>query len=67
MDTETGHLSKYVAIFILVLIGLTITLYLLDQLTNSHIIKSIGCAFLYNIPMGSLTSVLTHGCASIPA
>jgi hypothetical protein len=67
MDTETGHLAKYVGIFILVLIGIVVSIYLLDQMTGGHIIKSLSCGILYTIPMGSLTSVLTHGCAAIPA
>jgi hypothetical protein len=67
MDTETGHLVKYVAIFILVLISIGVTIYLIDNITGAGLVKGIASVILYVIPLGSLFDVLTHGSSSIPA
>jgi len=61
------QVTKYAPYLILIFMGLLITIYLLDQLTGGHLVKSIICGALYLIPFGSLFTALTQACIAIPA
>ena len=58
---------KYVAILIMVIGGILLFIYLLDNITGGHLVKSIICGALYLIPFGSLFTALTQACIAIPA
>lgn len=58
---------KYVVIIILVIAGIVLFIYFYDQLTGSHIIKSLVAGILYVVPLGSVLNVLTRGLNTIPA
>jgi hypothetical protein len=62
----TEQMIKYVAIFIIVFVGIFLFLYFYDQITGSKIIGSIECGILYNVPFGALHTLLTDGCSAVP-
>ena len=61
------QVMKYVGILIIIIVCIIIFIYLLDNLTGGHLVKSIACGALYLIPLGSVVNTLTQGCAVIPA
>lgn len=61
------HVIKYVAIFIIILVGIILFIYLLDQLTGGGLVRGLICSMLFWIPFGSLFTALTQMCAAIPA
>lgn len=60
------QLSKWAAILILVVIGLLIMFFLLNQLTGGLVVRFIVCGMMYMIPFGSTLTTLTQGCAALP-
>lgn len=61
------HLITFAAIMIIIIAGILITIYLLDQLTGGYLIRNLVCGMLYVISFGGLTTTLTRGCVAIPA
>jgi len=58
----------YVAILIMILVGIFLFIYFLDQMTGGHLIRNLVCGALFWLgAFGSAFTSLTEMCAAIPA
>jgi hypothetical protein len=62
---KEGPPIKFIAILVLMLVGILLFFILLDQLTGGLIRGLIG-SILFWIPFGSIFTSLTHGMSAIP-
>jgi hypothetical protein len=61
------HVTKWVAILLLVIIGIVLFIYLLDQITGGSLVRGLVSTMLFWIPFGSLYTILTQLGTVIPA
>ena len=59
--------TKWGPILLLVIVGIILFIYLLDQMTGGYLVQGMLCSVLFRIPYGPLLEILTQSCKVIPA
>jgi len=62
----TEQMLKMVMVLILIIIGFTIFIFLIDSFTGGKVVRWIVCGILFWVPLGPMFSAVSQGCGAIP-